>query len=490
MDMVCKKCGAETLADGAVYCAACGTRLDGKIQCENCNQFNDGANAFCVYCGTRIDGKTVCKTCGELMEGAFCAKCGTAVGKTVKTEKKAKPTTPNKQGLWDKIFGLTSGGVALLGAAFALIFVFLIGFVGVTTETTGTKTVTAEEGMNIYYFFGNAYKDLADVKTQVAAMQCESLLIADAYLYTIICTVLAAVTIGCVVGFAVPAIISYVKYATGKTEKMDSKWALLTILSFLGGVAALFAQNYINVKTVLNGTTQTMMTKANGATIAGVVLCIVFAALWFVAKMVSYGKEWKNKAFVKKAVCVTLSVCLLSAFFGVWQHLAQTMEVINVTSAGTSFVPVENIAVIKASPTYYNEYFLGLAETMLADGALVKLEANLMAFYVCNILMVFVSIAGVVCVAGNIQSRCAAAEGKKYAGLIFSIVLFALTVIALVLFIVMHANANVLFERVMKDGSGAEVNYGYGTCIAVMILAGLNLAVSITQTVFERQKTE
>ena len=488
--MVCKKCGAETLADGAVYCAACGTRLDGKIQCENCNQFNDGANAFCVYCGTRIDGKTVCKTCGELIDGAFCAKCGTAVGKTVKTEKKAKPTTPNKQGLWDKIFGLTSGGIALLGAVFALIFVFLIGFVGVTTETTGTKTVTAEEGMNIYYFFGNAYKDLADVKTQVEAMQCESLLIADAYLYTIICTVLAAVTIGCVVGFAVPAIISYVKYATGKTEKMDSKWALLTIFSFLGGVAALFAQNYINVKTVLNGTTQTMMTKANGATIAGVVLCIVFAGLWFVAKMVSYGKEWKNKAFVKKAVCVTLSVCLLSAFFGVWQYLAQTMEVINVTSAGTSFVPVENIARVKASPTCYNEYFIGLAETMLADGALVKLEANLMAFYVCNILMVFVSIAGVVCVAGNIQSRCAAAEGKKYAGLIFSIVLFALTVVVLVLFIVMNANANVLFERAMKGSSGAEVNYGYGPCIAVMILAGLNLAVSITQTVFERQKME
>lgn len=490
--MVCKKCGAETLADGAVYCAACGNRLDGKIQCENCNQFNDGGNVFCVYCGTRIDGKTVCKHCGELMEGAFCAKCGGAAEKPVK--KSEKSATSNKQKLWDKVFDLSSGGVVLLGAVFALIFVFLIGFVGVTTEMTATKTTAAKESINIYYFFGNAYKDLADTKTQFADMQCEQLLIGDAYLYAIICTILAAATIACVVGFVIPAIVSYVKYATGKTEKMDSKWALLTIFSFLGGVAALFAQNYMNTKTANSGTTQTIVTKASGATIAGVVLCIVFAGLWFAAKMVSYGKQWKEKAFIKKAVCVTLSVCLLSAFFGVLPHLAQSMEIITATNSGSitsSLVTTENFVITKCSPCYYNEYFLALAETMLGNGALVKLEPNLMAFYVSNILMVFVSVAGVVCVAGNLYSRCLAADGKKYAGLIFSIVLFALTVVALVLFIVMNANANVIFERTLLDKSSSmEVNYGYGACIAVMILAGLNLASSITQTVIVKEKTE
>ena len=385
-----------------------------------------------------------------------------------------------------------SGGIALLGAVFALIFVFLIGFVGVTTETTGTKTVTAEEGINIYYFFGNAYKDLADVKTQVAAMQCESLLIADAYLYTIICTVLAAVTIGCVVGFAVPAIISYVKYATGKTEKMDSKWALLTILSFLGGVAALFAQNYINVKTVLNGTTQTMMTKANGATVAGVVLCIIFAALWLGAKLASYGSQWKEKAFIKKAVCVLVSVCLLSALFGVWQYLTLGMEMITTTgNSSTSIIVTKNMVISKFSPAYSNEYFIALAEGMLEEAVLIKYEPKLIGYFASNIILVFVGIAGTVSIAGCLQSRAATADGKQYKGLIFSIVLFALSAVSLALFIVMNANANAIFEVAYVGASSMlEVNYSYGPCIAVMILAGLNLAVSITQTVFERQKME
>ena len=75
--MVCKKCGAETLADGAVYCAACGTRLDGKIQCENCNQFN---NSLCIKCEKQfeiINGK--CQHCYdsncEYCEGRKCLKC-------------------------------------------------------------------------------------------------------------------------------------------------------------------------------------------------------------------------------------------------------------------------------------------------------------------------------------------------------------------------------------------------------------------------------
>ena len=85
--MLCKKCGAETLAEGAVYCAQCGNRLDGKIQCHNCNQFNDGINAFCVYCGTRIDGKSVCKNCGATYhvsnnpskKEGICDECGGAL---------------------------------------------------------------------------------------------------------------------------------------------------------------------------------------------------------------------------------------------------------------------------------------------------------------------------------------------------------------------------------------------------------------------------
>ena len=73
--MECKKCGAIN-PDEAVFCAQCGTRLDGKAPCPSCGKLNDETNAYCNFCGTRLDGKTVCKTCGAVFEGNFCPKCG------------------------------------------------------------------------------------------------------------------------------------------------------------------------------------------------------------------------------------------------------------------------------------------------------------------------------------------------------------------------------------------------------------------------------
>ena len=488
--MLCKKCGAETLAEGAVYCAQCGNRLDGKIQCHNCNQFNDGINAFCVYCGTRIDGKTVCKNCGELVEGAFCAHCGTAASTPQKTGKKEKLVDPNKQKLWGRIFGLTSGGVALAGALFALIFVFFIGFVAKITGNVETaEGVISTESIKIYHFFGDAYKEISEIKAASKEMLCESLLVGDAYLYTIICTVLAAITLGCVVGFVIPAIIAYAKYATGKTEKMDSKWALLTIFSFLGGLGMLYAQNYAAAKIVADSQAAKVLIRLSGVSVAGVILCIVFAALWFVAKLVSYGREWTNQAFIKKAVCVTVSVCLLSALLVIWQQVSLGVTITTKYYLGGVLYDVGEITT-NFAPTLHNSYFVAMAESMLEESDLYKYEVNLMAFYVCNVVMAFVSIGGVACLCGCLKSRCAAVEGKTYAGLVFSVILFVLTAATLVLFIVMQTNMQVIFDAALTTDTIVKISYGYGTCIAAMVLAGLNLAVSITQTVFNKQKTE
>ena len=482
--MVCKKCGTESLVEGAVYCANCGERLDGKIQCGNCKQFNDGANAFCIFCGTRIDGKTVCKNCGQLIEGAFCAHCGTAVvpeKKTAKGERTAKPK------LWDKIFGLTSGGIALLGALLALIFVFLIGFaMKITGEAEEIQGVIGSTWtINIYHFFGDAYKEIADMEAALDKMLCGSMLKGDMYVYTIVCTVLAVATIGCTVGFAVPAIITYVQYATGKKEKMNSKWALLTIFSFLGGLAMLFAHNYMKLNLVYGEVFAKAVVKPNGATMAGIILCFIFAILWLAAKLISYGKEWKNKAFIKKAVCVSLSIALVSALLIVWSQLAQGVKIVQEKG--------ENVIATYFAPWYNNVYFVSMAESMLSEAQLLANESKLMAFYVCNILMVFVSIGGVVCIIGCLKARASAADGKNYTGLVFSILLFALTILPLVFFIVMQVNMQAIFEvangEAITSGS-LKINYKYGTCIAVMVLAALNLAVSITQTVFKKQKAE
>ena len=492
--MVCNKCGTETLTDGAVYCPACGSRLDGKIQCHNCNQFNDGTNAFCIFCGTRIDGKTVCNTCGELVEGAFCAHCGTAVASTPKaTKNKAteKPVDPNKQKRWDKVFGLTTGGVALAGAVFALIFVFLIGFIAkVVGSEEAVEGLASTEKITIYHFFGDAYKEISDFKASTKDMLCGELLVGDMYLYTIVCTVLAVATIACVVGFAIPAVISYVKYATGKTEKVNSKWALLTIFSFLGGLGMLYAQNFTSAKVVSGSEAAKIVIKTNGASVAGVVLCTIFAALWFAGKLVSYGKEWKNKAFIKKAVCVAVSACLVSALLAIWQQVSLGVTITTKYYLGGVLYDAGEMTT-NFSPALHNSYFVAMTESMLEE-RIYQYESKLMAFYVCNVIMVFISIGGVACLIASLQSRVLATEGKEYAGLIFGIITFALTAVVLVLFIIMQVNMQAIFDAALEGDTDeiVKISYGYGTCIAAMILAALNLAVSITQTVFKKQKTE
>ena len=496
--MICKKCGKETLVDGAVYCATCGSRLDGKIQCNNCQQFNDENNAFCVFCGTRIDGKTVCKGCGELVDGAFCARCGTPVVPVSNSvdKKERQPVNPNKQRLWDKIFGLATGGVALAGAAFALIFVFFIGFgmkvlgnqqgVGQISGLTSTP-----ESMNIFYFFGDAYKEIAEMKRslEMAEVLCADMLIGNMYVYAVICTILAAATIGCVVGFAIPAIISYVKYATGKTEKINSKWAILTIVSFIAGVAMLYAQNYLSVDVYAQDYEyyETIYAKItltpNALTMTGLVLCIVFASLWLVGKMVSFGGKWKEKAFIKQMVCTAISVGLVSALLAVWQHVTLGTKMLfegeeEVYALTTIFAPATN-----------NTYFLSMAESLLEGNKIYTYEPNLLAFYACNIVMMFVSIGGTIGVVGCLKTKSSTLEGKEYTGLIFSIITFVFMVAALILLIVMQANMEKIIEVGMETDS-VKFTYQYGGCIAALILAGLNLATCITQASFKPQKTE
>lgn len=82
--MICKYCNLEN-PDGAVYCAGCGKRLDGKFRCPTCGKMNEEGAAFCAHCGKRLDGKFCCPSCGKMNEEgtAFCAHCGKRLdGKT------------------------------------------------------------------------------------------------------------------------------------------------------------------------------------------------------------------------------------------------------------------------------------------------------------------------------------------------------------------------------------------------------------------------
>jgi len=51
---VCAKCG-QPLADGAMFCAACGEKVTGTLTCKSCGRERAGEEKFCTRCGMRFE---------------------------------------------------------------------------------------------------------------------------------------------------------------------------------------------------------------------------------------------------------------------------------------------------------------------------------------------------------------------------------------------------------------------------------------------------
>ena len=389
-----------------------------------------------------------------------------------------------KQTRWDRIFGLVLGGVALAAALFAVLFAFLSGFsLTMQGEASSVSGIAASERMDVFYFFGNVYVDIAESAKEFKELLCGDLMIGNMYLYAVLCTVVAVGMLGCVIGFAIPAVLSYVKYANGQTETPDNKWAMWTVFSFLGGVSALYALNYMSIK-IGAGTDAASLTIApTQTTVAGIVLIIVFLAIWLGGKIASYGKAWKEKAFTQKTVCVLISLALCIPLVVLWQRASLEFS-ITASGAGihTSLAPVWN-----------NSYLLSIFESALTEDYIYDCESNLMAVYIANVIVQFILLGGAACVIGCFVSRYNTMNGKKQNAVIWSAMLVGLSLCLLVMFIIMQANADAIMSFIASKSSGSGTvgfTYGYGVCIALIILSVFNLFASILQYVFAAEKKD
>ena len=151
--MNCKKCGKENSVN-SLYCSTCGYRLDGKKKCDNCNQMIEENAIYCNFCGSRVDGKNVCKNCGSVYEGAFCTQCG--AGKAKKVEKQSVKKDAGK-GVFNKVVSIVTPCLVLL----ALLFLFINSFLIELTWIYKTDDTT--NSVNVFYFFGDIYKETSEL---------------------------------------------------------------------------------------------------------------------------------------------------------------------------------------------------------------------------------------------------------------------------------------------------------------------------------------
>ncbi len=290
--MNCKKCGFSN-PEGASFCVSCGSRVDGKVACPKCGSMNDSGYVFCPTCGARTDGKTVCSKCGSAYEGRFCPMCGnSAVAKEVAATAVKPAKAPNAQaaatdakqeGTFAKICKHVSAGAWLAAAAFALIFVFLIGVVpimgGVTMDYDGLN-------LNFFYYFGD-YFDTLPKGEELEALElldngASARIMILGYLPGILCALIAAASMICAVVFASIAIYKFVMAYVKKTENESKKWAIATIVTFLTGAVLFYMMN----AELLEGRGIEKGCVFNGGTTAGIVLIAIFGIIAIVSGMI------------------------------------------------------------------------------------------------------------------------------------------------------------------------------------------------------------
>jgi len=170
---------------------------------------------------------------------------------------------------------------------FALVFVFFIG-----VELDGEKT-------NLYTFFGEYYKEMDTTGISSSGVTVskwwKNLLETQTTLYGVFGTVISALTLLSVVGFAAVAAVKYILSWVKKTENTANGWAVASILSFVVGSLLFYAHLRLNVSAVdyadiFSAIGENAEIKFNGATAFGIAFSLACVGLGVIAATLSKGK--------------------------------------------------------------------------------------------------------------------------------------------------------------------------------------------------------
>lgn len=328
----CAFCGAEN-SDNAIYCIDCGKRLDGNVVCPACGELTNGKGTYCEMCGNRLDGKAVCE-CGELVEGKFCPKCGKEVKRVIYNPRSGKRTPvadASECKPWQKLLNGIGLSVAMFGVVMALIFVFFTSF-----KLTSQPNIDLSEAgftdiptsYNIFYYFGEGYTDVSEVLSQLDEYsgQFATSMYFDLILSTVIAaSMLVAVTVG-----AIAAVIGFVRYMSGKSEKSPFGAIAFTIVSYFVGCVALFGLEYMT----FNGKVTAVNVKASvafgTATKVGLWFAGVCLIIGFLSKSVAeiFSKRITTERILNySTVLIGTVFCVLAVYFVGTTALSEKIKV-------------------------------------------------------------------------------------------------------------------------------------------------------------------
>lgn len=488
--MECLRCGASILEDGAVFCPECGARLDGKASCPTCGQWIEAKYAYCVFCGAKVNKKNTDKSCNLEQDGAFPPACGT----TLAENNEASVSNENGKRR-NSTFAWIRAGLGITLTLLSLVFVFMIGF---QSFLAGDALAFVEMGLDsdpqtikLFYYFSDAYKEISSLK-EVLLFQSELPIIA-AYIHAIMGTVISAATISCVVGFAVPAIINFVKFIITKVENNSGKWAVRSVIAYLAGCTALYVLNFctldlhlviresLNVGTVLEGV---MTIGFDIVTIVGIVLCSVFLALYAIVNYIKRGRAWKSKETVFNCIFGVLTAAFAIVACAVGQN----------ASVGTAITITEGFSQnikFAMSQLPFSSFLVSFIEPQIFSFFDSPYVSQMNTSYAFALVQEIMMLGVVACSLCAIAARIFETEGKTNGTLLFSILTAAFSIAQLIAGIVSQSIMHNLCGELIAGGSKAvTTTLIVSNAVIALVFAGLQLITSIIHsTIAKIQKS-
>ena len=322
--MNCKICGTDNPED-AVFCKACGKRLDGTMVCQSCSASIPADSVFCPYCG----GKQVVAQQKEQpkVQTAEPVHTVAATEPAVETVAATPVKTENKG--FKTFLKYAAPATALITAVLSLIFVFFIGLVATNIFNDGATSLRNRETIDLFYYFGDAYKE---IKRGFDALDDAGTAYSDyfanmSYLQPVMGTIIVAFTLIAVCVLSILAIVRSIKCLLGKTQKTVGNLAVAAFLAYIAGALALLALNNVSATNYEYGTEMSnVKVNFNGATLAGISLCSIFAILYLCCTVASNGRELLKANTIVKCALSLVGIGLVIAIIALCSKPAITID--------------------------------------------------------------------------------------------------------------------------------------------------------------------
>ncbi len=474
--MICKHCSTEN-EESAVYCKNCGERLDGKKKCPKCSAFIDGDAVFCTACGTRVDGKTVCKNCGKVYEGNFCPACGEA-------QEQAKPDGVNKMSQkresdWKKIVSLVGLSVGFVGAVVAFIFMFFSGIsikiFSSSDEISASMTATGNilGAFNIFDCFGNNFDfisvlETTDNYTEVVPEAC--------WFYAILQTIIASATIILTTTFFIISVCRFIKTLLGRKTKSAENFMFATVISFLAGAICFRSLVFMQISGISSSETARINYRLNGATVAGIIVSLIFCAIMFASKITVKGSALRGMVLYKtifSGACAIISVLLLLILGGQFTVRENSASEIMKVTSGFVFIVAYIFAAYGTKSSSYTVQEIRKANTAFSLG--------LTGHIITLVLIVLLAIFAVYSAIEAIDDK-----HKSIAGIILASIV---TLLSIVFTVISGVGLNCIKWIANQSGS-SSINVVFRLNVlsfALIVFALILLAVEITCFVMQRK---